>query len=169
MVSTTPEELPSFRVRGQAPSSLHRIRRSFRRRLIDWRYRFGGSGRSRTFTGQCRQPFCPGDSTSHSDGPSAITKYRPAGERNRFPRLRQVRELGLPPEPKRDASRTVFTWPLRRRSLPPDAGYIPSFEVRVKISVQARTRTGRIRFHPALLSVKISPFTTKPTTPAAHA
>ena len=38
-ISTTPEELPSFHERGQAPSSLHRVRRSFRLRLIDWRYR----------------------------------------------------------------------------------------------------------------------------------
>ena len=38
-VATTPEELPSFHERGQAPSSLHRIRRSFRLGLIDWRYR----------------------------------------------------------------------------------------------------------------------------------
>ena len=38
-VPTTPEELPSFHERGQAPSSFHRFRRSFRRGLIDWRYR----------------------------------------------------------------------------------------------------------------------------------
>jgi len=36
---TTPGRLLSFRKRGQAPSSLHRIRRSFRHGLIDWRYR----------------------------------------------------------------------------------------------------------------------------------
>jgi hypothetical protein len=40
-LTTTPEELPSFHERGQAPSSFHRIRRSFRLRLIDWRYRRG--------------------------------------------------------------------------------------------------------------------------------
>jgi hypothetical protein len=40
--ATTPEELPSFHERGQAPSSLHRIRRSFRLGLIDWRYRYEG-------------------------------------------------------------------------------------------------------------------------------
>jgi hypothetical protein len=83
-------------------------------------------GRSRTFTGQCCQPFCPGDPTGHSDGPPTVTKYRPVRERNQFPRLRQVTELSLPPEPKRDTSRTVFTWPLRRRSLPPGAGCVPS-------------------------------------------
>ena len=37
--ATTPEELPSFHERGQAPSSFHRFRRSFRLGLIDWRYR----------------------------------------------------------------------------------------------------------------------------------
>ena len=101
-------------------------------------------GRSRTFTGQCCQPFCPGDPTSHSDGPRVVTKYRHAKERIRLLRLHPAWELGLPSEPKRDTSRTIFTWPLRRRSLPPDAGCVPSFEVRVKISVRAWTRTGRI-------------------------
>ena len=37
-VSTTPEELPSLQEGGQAPSSFHRFRRSFRHGLIDWRY-----------------------------------------------------------------------------------------------------------------------------------
>lgn len=39
-----------------------------------------------------------------------------------FPRLLQEPELGLPPAPKRDASRTILTWPLRRRLLPDDPG-----------------------------------------------
>ncbi len=147
VIATTPQELPSFHERGQAPSPFHRIRRSFRLGLIDWRYRRGpgpGGGRSRTFTGQCCQPFCSGDSTIHPGGPHAVTKCRHAREWIRLSRLHPAWELGLPPGPKRDAPRTIFTWPLRRRSLPPDAGCIPSFEVRVKISVQARTRTGRI-------------------------
>ncbi len=101
-------------------------------------------GRSRTFTGQCCQPFCLGDSTNHSDGPRVVTKYRHAGERIRLLRLQQVRELGPPPEPKRETAQTIFTWPLRHRSLPSDAGCIPSFEVRVKISERAWTRPGRI-------------------------
>ena len=117
--------------------------------ISSWTYRLalplpGGSGRSRTFTGPCRQPFCPGDPTKHSDGSPIVTKHRSARERNQSSGLRQVTELGPPSEPKRDASRTIFTWPLRRRSLPPDAGCVPSFEVRVKISVPAWTRTGRI-------------------------
>ena len=127
---TTPEELPSFHERGQAPSSFHRIRRSFRLRLIDWRYRHRVRpchGRSRTFTGQCCQPFCPGDPTRHPIGPRVVTKYRHAKERIKLLRLHQVTELGLPIGPKRDTSQTIFTWPLRRRSLPPDAGCVPSF------------------------------------------
>ena len=35
-----------------------------------------------------------------------------------FPGLQQVTELSPPPRPNRDTSRAVFTWPLRRRSLP---------------------------------------------------
>ena len=127
-IATTPEELPSFHERGQAPSSFHRIRRSFRLRLIDWRYHRWPEphgGRSRTFTGQCCQPFCPGDPTSHSDGSRVVTKYRHVKERIRLLRLRPAWGLGLPSEPNRDTSRTVFTWPLRRRSLPPDAGCVP--------------------------------------------
>jgi len=163
---TTPEELPSFHARGQAPSTFHRMSRPFRRRLIGWLYRFAllpeGSRlhcrRSRTFTGQCCQPFCPGDPTSHSDGPRVVTKYRHAKERIKLLRLHQARELGLPSEPNRDTPRTIFTWPLRRRSLPPDAGCVPSNEVRVKISGPAWTCPGRIRFHRISFHDKISPF-----------
>jgi hypothetical protein len=126
--------------------------RSFRLGLIDWRYRCVAktaiSGRSRTFTGQCCRPFCPGDPTNHSDGPRVVTKYQRRGERISPPGLHQVREIGPPSEPKRDASRTIFTWPLRRRSLPSDAGCVPrQSRVRVKISERAWTRSGRIRFH----------------------
>ena len=32
--------------------------------------------RSRTLTGQCCWPLCPGDSTNHSDGLLVVTKYR---------------------------------------------------------------------------------------------
>jgi hypothetical protein len=123
--TTTPEELPSFHERGQAPSSFHRIGRSFRLGLIDWPYRCVCSGRSRTFIGQCCQPFCSGDATIHSDGPRDVTKYRRARERIRLSELQQVREHGPPSEPKRDTSQTVFTWPLRHRSLPSDAGPYP--------------------------------------------
>lgn len=84
-----------------------------------------GNGRSRTFTGQCCQPFCPGGPTSHSDGPRVVTKYQPVEERIGLLRLRPAWERGPPSEPNRDTSRTIFTWPLRHRSLPPGAGCIP--------------------------------------------
>ncbi len=156
--ATTPEELPSFHERSQAPSSFHRFRRSFRRGLIDWRYRWQRgcrSGRSRTFTGQCCRPFCPGDSTSHPDGPRAVTKSRRVEGRISPSGLHLAWEFGPPSEPKRDASRTIFTWPLRRRSLPPDAGCVPrQGRVRVKISERAWTRSGRIRFHRTSFLIK---------------
>ena len=47
-LATTPEELPSFHERGQAPSSFHRFRRSFRLGLIDWRYRREAEATPRT-------------------------------------------------------------------------------------------------------------------------
>ncbi len=47
-IATTPEELLSFHERGQAPSSLYRIRRSFRLGLIDWRYRREAEAARRT-------------------------------------------------------------------------------------------------------------------------
>lgn len=126
-------------------------------------------GRSRTFIGQCCQPFCPGDPTNHSDGPHTVTKSR-CGEGKINPSgLHQAWELGPPSEPNRDTSRTVSTWPLRRRSLPPDAGCIPRLcRVRVESSRRTWIRPGRIRFT-QLLSDKIAPFETKPTTPAVHA
>jgi len=42
--------------------------------------------------------------------------------------LQQMTELGTPPRPKRDASRTISAWPLHRRALPCDPGYIPHCE-----------------------------------------
>lgn len=83
------------------------------------------AGRSRIFTGQCSQPFCPGDLTNHSDGPQCVTKSRPVGEWIHLSRLRPAWERGLPSEPTRDTPRTIFPWPLRHRSLPPGAGCLP--------------------------------------------
>ena len=127
--ATTPEELPSFHERGQAPSSFHRIRRSFRLGLIDWRYRREAEAVAADEVGlspvSVISQLCPGDPTSHSDGPRVVTKHRHARERIKLLRLQQVRELGLPSEPKRDTSRTVFTWPLRHRLLPPGPGSYP--------------------------------------------
>jgi hypothetical protein len=68
--------------------------------------------------------------------------------------LQQMTELGIPPWPKRDASRTISAWPLQRPALPWDSGCIPRSRVRAEISEQARTCTGRIRFHQFSLLIK---------------
>ena len=99
--------------------------------------------------------FCPGDPTNHSDGPHLVTKFR--GEEGRISPsgLHPIRETGPPSEPNRDTPRSIFTWPLRRRSLPSDAGCIPrQSRVRVKISERAWTRPGRIRFHQLSFLIK---------------
>ena len=148
---TTPEELPSFHARGQAPSTFHRISRPFRRRLIGWPYRFAllpeGSRlhcrRSRTFTGQCCQPFCSGDATSHSDGPRVVTKCRHVRERivsQGFIRFRSLAhhpsrnatppELSSPGPSVADCYRSTLARKLH--------------ELWVKIFVPAWTRTSRI-------------------------
>ena len=125
-------------------------------------------GRSGTFTGQCCQPFCPGDSASHVDGPPSEPSYRSLRRLIVPPGLQAARDPGPPSPPKRDASRTVSTWPLRHRSLPRDAGCIPRRgRVRVKISERVWSRPGRIRLHRTPFD-KTAPFTTEPTTPAAH-
>ena len=84
-------------------------------------------GRSRTFTGQCYQPFCSGDATSHADAHWTVTKCRPREGWIRTPGLRTARELGPLSPPKRDTPRTISTWPLRRRLLPSDPGCIQRF------------------------------------------
>ena len=125
-------------------------------------------GRSGTFTGQCCQPFCPGDPASHVDGPPSEPSYRSLRRMIDPPGLQAARDPGPPSPPKRDASRTVSTWPLRHRSLPRDAGCIPRRgRVRVKISERVWSRPGRIRLHRTPFD-KTAPFTTEPTTPAAH-
>lgn len=70
-------------------------------------------------------PLCPGDLANHLDGLSAVTKYRRTKELDRLPGLQQASEPGPPSRPKRDASRTIFAWPLRHPRLPGDAGCIP--------------------------------------------
>lgn len=124
--------------------------------LSSWTYRLAlppnsyrlFCGRSRTFIGQCCLPFCPGDPTNHSGGPHTVTKSRCEGGRISPSGLHQAWELGPPSEPKRDTSRTISTWPLRRRLLPPDAGCVPRiYRVRVESSERAWTRPGRIRLH----------------------
>jgi len=134
--------------REEAPSTFHRMSRPFRRRLIGWPYRFAllpeGSRlhcrRSRTFTGQCCQPFCSGDATSHSDGPRVVTKCRHVRERivsQGFIRLRSLAHhpsrnvtppgLSSPGPSVADCYRSTLA---RRLN-----------ELRVKIFVPAWTRT----------------------------
>jgi hypothetical protein len=107
-----------------------------------------GCGRSRTLTGQCRWPLCPGDSTNHSDGLPFVTKYRrqrggliPQG-------FRGLRSLAHHPSrnvtPPRLSSPGPF---VVVRYLATLAAYPGKCQVRVKISGRAWTRSGRIRFH----------------------
>lgn len=146
---------------------LRRVSESFRTSLIDSRDRpgprsFADGGRDRrrgTFTGQGCQPLCAGDATKHLSDPSVLTESGP--RKNPFQSFSSLRNLAHHSRPKRDPSRTILTWHLRRHSLPSDASFIPlhlfdppigkphwSKRVRVRISEQARTRPGRIRLHP---------------------
>ena len=85
-------------------------------------------GRRGTFTGQCGQPLCPGETTSHLVGSQHRTVVGLRGEEDdpSSARLRQAWERGLPTRPKRDPSRTILAWPLRHRPLPDDAGCVAS-------------------------------------------
>jgi len=120
----TPEMLPSLKQRLVGGRRWHRrVAGPFRNA-----YGSGLLGRPRrrgTFTGQCGQPLCPGDATSHRVGPQPGTVVRAAAGKPGPPRrLRQVRERGLPTRPKRDASRATLAWPLRQRPLPFAAGCV---------------------------------------------
>ncbi len=110
-VSTTPEELPSLHVPIRLGSvSSHRLRTS--PEAYSWAFPHGGSsrvepscGRSGTFTGQCCQPFCPGDPTSHVDGPASETSCRslrgtinPQGFRLQGALAHHLRRNVTPPE-----------------------------------------------------------------------
>jgi len=82
-------------------------------------------GRSGTFTGQYRQPLCSGDATKHPIRPDDGNRNSTAEEGLRLPTLQTRMGLSAPQRPKRDTSRTIRTWSLRHRLLPPDAVYIP--------------------------------------------
>jgi hypothetical protein len=146
--ATTTKELPSFRGRGQAPSPFHRFRRSFCLGLMDWRYRCRADpcgGRSRTLTGQCRYPLCPGDTTNHSDGLRVVTKYRRQRRGLISPGFHWLRSLA--PHPSRNVTPPGLSSPgpfVAVCYLPTLAAYPDQCQVRVKISERAWTRSGRI-------------------------
>ena len=149
---------------------------------MDWRYRgcswpFAARvrGRRGIFIGQCCLPLCPGDLATHLDGSPAVTKYRQSRELDQLRGLQQVREPGPPSRPKRDASRTIFAWPLHRPRLPGDPGCVPPSTlssrerafivvdgVRAKTSGRAWTRPGRIKFRFTSFANETAPFKTKP-------
>jgi hypothetical protein len=79
-----------------------------------------------TFTGQCDQPLCPGETTRHLDGPQRPTVTCAAERIRPDPlMLRQASERGIPSRPKRGPSRTILAWPLRQCPLPDKAGCVP--------------------------------------------
>jgi len=126
VVAATPEELPSPRRRGPGgTSAFRRVDLSFRLSLIGRRYRpgrVGRVGRRGTFTGQCRQPLCAGDIAKHLSGPPTLTVSGP--RENPFQGFSSRRSLAHHSRSKRDPSRTILTWPLRRHLLPSDAGCV---------------------------------------------
>ena len=125
-VVATPEELPSpSRRRPGGTSAFRRFHRPFRLSLIGRHYRpghVGRDGRRGTFTGQCCQPLCAGDAARHLSDPSIITVLR--SRKIPFRGFSSSRSLAHHSRPKRDPSRTILTWPLRRPSLPSDAGCV---------------------------------------------
>jgi hypothetical protein len=125
-VAATPEELPSpRRCCPGGTATLRRLHLPFRLSLIDRRYRPGHKGRvgrRGTFTGQCCQPLCAGDIAKHLCDPPTITVLR--SRKNPFQGFSNLRNLAHHTRPKRDPSHTILTWPLRRPSLPSDAGCV---------------------------------------------
>jgi len=122
----TPGELlsPRGRYRGAFPSPPHRSA------LSSWTYRQPlpqqSWGRRETFTGQHHQPFCPGDPAKHPERAYPVTAFLDSrGTSSASPMLQPEPEHGTHPRPKRDTSRTLPAWPLRRRRSPFDAGCIP--------------------------------------------
>ena len=161
-VAVTPGELPS-QERGcpRGTASHRRVHELFRQSLISWRYppdRVGRARRRGTFTGQCCQPFCPGDPARHPDGPSQVTEH---------PALRKHATAS-------DASANDGAWhPARAetrrlldylRLVPSSAQVAPHRwlhtpkRVRAEIPVRARTLTGRIRLGHFSYHDKVAPF-----------
>ncbi len=122
-----------------------RIHTPLRHGLIGERYSF--RRRRGTFTGQHPQPFYPGDPSKHPGRAAQVTACLALRRAEVCPPMLQPeREHGTHPRPNPETSRIRLAWPLRRRRLPFDAGYIPRVpRVRASRSVRVRTRTGRIK------------------------
>jgi hypothetical protein len=125
-------------------------------------------GRRGTFTGQCGQPLCPGETTTHPDGPQRPTVACAAERSSWTPRcfsrlgslaLRRGRNVAPPELSLPGPFVAAHCWPTL-------AAYPSVRRVRARISARARPRTGRIR---SIDVGSIAPFMTEPTTPAAHA
>jgi hypothetical protein len=58
----------------------------------------------------------------HLSDPSTVAVLR--SRKNPFQGFSSIRNLAHHSRPKRDPSRTILTWPLRRPSLPSDAGCV---------------------------------------------
>jgi hypothetical protein len=125
-------------------------------------------GRRGTFTGQCGQPLCPGETATHPDGPQRQTVPCAAKESRWTPKcfsrlgslaLRRGRNADPPELSLPGPFAIAHCWPTL-------AAYLSSRRVRARISARARPRTGRIR---SIGVGSIAPFMTEPTTPAAHA
>jgi hypothetical protein len=73
--------------------------------------------------GHCRQATPP--STPRIDGQNRGVLRRDCSGRRAVQCFSTTRSLAHHTRPNRDPSRPVLAWPLRRRPLPDDAGYVP--------------------------------------------
>jgi hypothetical protein len=94
------------------------------------------------------------------------TRMNPMKMASCRPMLQRVGGLGTLPRPKRDTSRAVLAWPLRRRQLPSDAGCVPLNEFEQVFLY--RYGPAQVGFHHARFLNVAAPFKTEPTAPAAH-
>src|SRR5208337_4470110 len=116
------------------------------------------------FTGQCGQPLCPGEPTTHPDGPQRPTVSGAAERSQRTPKC--FHRLGsLAPRRGRNVAPPELSLPgpfVAAHYWTTLAAYLSARRVRARISARARPRTGRIR---SVGVGPIAPFMTEPTTP----
>ena len=84
--------------------------------------------------------------------------------------LQHLRDPGIHQRLKRDTSRTLPAWPLRRRWSPFDAGYIPPPSGEFEQVVLYRYGPAQVGLSQSFTSCcrLLAPFKTEPTMPAAH-